>query len=91
MFQKDKLSVKVCGAGCLKMLADILEYAMPLTCPTLKCVMWKFRIAPAPTKVEAVMRTLNREIGEKYPATILLRRANVSSNLIRTAQRESGA
>ena len=62
--------------GCFAKFADVPEYAMTLTCPTLMRATWKFCIVPAPTKAEAVMRTLTWEIGEKCPATILRRSEN---------------
>ena len=37
---------------------------------------WKFCIVPAPTKAEAVLRTLTWDINEKCPATILRRSDN---------------
>ena len=62
--------------GCFARLDDVPEYAMTLTCPTLMRATWKFCIVPAPTKAEAVLRTLTWEVGEKCPATILRRSGN---------------
>ena len=64
--------------GCFATIDAVPEYAMTLTCPTLMRATWKFCIVPAPTKAEAVFRTLNWEIGEKCPATILRRSGNAS-------------
>lgn len=57
--------------GCFATFDAVPKYAMTLTCPTLMRATWKFCIVPAPTKAEAVMRTLTWEIGEKCPATVL--------------------
>ena len=62
--------------GCFAKFDDVPEYAMSLTCPTLMRATWKFCIVPAPTKAEAVLRTLTWEIDEKCPATILRRSDN---------------
>ena len=62
--------------GCFATFEDVPEYAMSLTCPTLMRATWKFCIVPAPTKAEAVMRTLTWDINEKCPATILRRSDN---------------
>ena len=62
--------------GCFAKFADVPEYAMTLTCPTLMRATWKFCIVPAPTKAEAVLRTLTWDIGERCPATILRRSDN---------------
>ena len=62
--------------GCFRKFEDVPEYAMSLTCPTLMRATWKVCIVPAPTKAEAVMRTLNWDISEKCPATILRKSDN---------------
>ena len=62
--------------GCFATFDEVPECAMTLTCPTLMRATWKFCIVPAPTKAEAVWRTLTWEIGEKCPATILRRSEN---------------
>lgn len=62
--------------GCFARLDDVPAYAMTLTCPTLMRATWKFCIVPAPTKAEAVMRTLTWDIDERCPATILRRSDN---------------
>ena len=64
--------------GCFAKFADVPEYAMTLTCPTLMRATWKFCVVPAPTKAEAVLRTLTWDIGEKCPATILRRSDNAT-------------
>ena len=62
--------------GCFKKFEDVPDYAMSSTCPTLMRATWKFCIIPAPTKAEAVLRTLNWDVSEKCPATILRRSDN---------------
>ena len=62
--------------GCFATCEDVPEYAISLTCPTLMRATWKFCIVPAPTKAEAVLRTLTWDINEKCPATILRRSDN---------------
>ena len=57
--------------GCFKAFDDVPKTAMSLTCPTLMRATWKFCIVPAPTKAEAVLRTLTWDVSEKCPATIL--------------------
>ena len=64
--------------GCFDRIEDVPLCAMTLTCPTLMRATWKFCIVPAPTKAEAVMRTLNWDIGEKCPATVLRRSDNAT-------------
>jgi len=64
--------------GCFAKFDDVPKYAMTLTCPTLMRATWKFCIVPAPTKAEAVMRTLNWDIGEKCPATVLRQSDNAT-------------
>jgi len=64
--------------GCFAKIDDVPKCAMTLTCPTLMRATWKFCIVPAPTKAEAVMRTLTWDIGEKCPATILRRSDNAT-------------
>lgn len=62
--------------GCFAAIGDVPECALTLTCPTLMRATWKFCIVPAATKAGAVKRTLEGEIGEECPATILRRSDN---------------
>lgn len=57
--------------GCFASIDRVPRYALTLTCPTLFSGKHLFCIVPAPTKAEAVRRTLNDEINEQCPATIL--------------------
>ena len=64
--------------GCFPCLSRVPETAITLTCPTLMKATYKFCIVPAPTKANAVKNTINNEINEDCPATIL----RVSDNAI---------
>lgn len=62
--------------GCFKKLSDVPEYALTLTIPTLMAAEYHFCIVPAPTKANAVKRTIEGEISEECPATILRTKEN---------------
>ena len=81
---EDKLSVKVVkldevcrqqqvNDGCFPTIDRVPTHAITLTCPTLFSGGSLFCIVPAKTKADAVYKTLNSEISEKCPATILRR------------------
>ena len=57
--------------GCFKKLDDVPKTAITLTVPTLFAGEYLFCIVPAKTKANAVRNTLNNDIGEHCPATIL--------------------
>ena len=57
--------------GCFDSLSKVPTHALSVTCPGLMSAKTVFCVVPAPTKAEAVRRTLTWEIGEKCPATIL--------------------
>ena len=57
--------------GCFPTLADVPKYAMTLTVPALVAAPKLFCIVPAPTKAKAVKATLQGEITDLCPATIL--------------------
>lgn len=57
--------------GCFKTLDEVPKTAITLTVPTLMAGSHLFCIVPAPTKANAVMNTINGEIGEDCPATAL--------------------
>lgn len=57
--------------GCFKKLSDVPTHAITLTVPTLARAPWLFCIVPAKTKAVAVKNTLDGDIGEHCPATIL--------------------
>lgn len=57
--------------GCFPHIDNVPKYAMTLTCPTLTKPAYQFCVVPAKTKAQAVKRTLDGEISEECPATIL--------------------
>ena len=57
--------------GCFATIDQVPTHAISLTCPTLAAGGSLFCIVPAPTKAAAVKRTLEGEINEDCPATIL--------------------
>lgn len=57
--------------GCFKSINDVPKYALTLTVPTLIQAPYVFCIVPAKTKANAVYETLNGDIGEHCPASIL--------------------
>lgn len=62
--------------GCFKSIDCVPTHAMTLTVPTLVKVPWLFCIVPAATKAKAVCETINGEICERCPASILRTRKN---------------
>lgn len=62
--------------GCFPTIDRVPTHALTLTCPTLFSGDYLFCIVPAKTKAQAVYDTLNAEISEKCPATILRRHKN---------------
>lgn len=59
--------------GCFPTIDRVPKMAITLTCPTLLRADNLFCIVPAPTKANAVYHTLNDEISEACPATVLRR------------------
>lgn len=57
--------------GCFASIDLVPTHALTLTVPTLVSAPWLFCIVPAPTKANAVKRTLQGEISDECPATIL--------------------
>ncbi len=57
--------------GCFKELCDVPTHALTLTVPTLMSAKYNFCVVPAITKAQAVKRTIEGEINEECPATIL--------------------
>lgn len=62
--------------GCFATLSDVPKSAITLTIPALTAAAYMFCSVPAATKAEAVKNTVNSEISEKCPATILRRHKN---------------
>ena len=59
--------------GCFAKIDDVPKTAITLTVPTLFAGDHLFCIVPAKTKAKAVYATVNGEIGEHCPATVLRR------------------
>ena len=57
--------------GCFPDLESVPKEAVTLTCSTLAAASYQFCVVPAKTKAKAVKRTLEGEINEDCPATIL--------------------
>lgn len=57
--------------GCFKTIDDVPQYALTLTIPTLVSAKHMVCTVPAATKAWAVEKTVNGEINEKCPATIM--------------------
>lgn len=57
--------------GCFKDISEVPTHAMTLTVPTLVKAPNLFCIVPAPTKANAVYKTLREPINEDCPASIL--------------------
>lgn len=64
--------------GCFATIDDVPKYAITLTVPTLFSGDYLFCIVPAATKAAAVRATLQDDINEKCPATILRRHKNAT-------------
>ena len=57
--------------GCFPTIDDVPKYAMTLTVPALMSAAKHFCMVPAPTKAKAVKATLQGEITDLCPATVL--------------------
>ncbi len=62
--------------GCFEKIDDVPKFALTLTVPTLFNADYLFCTVPAATKAEAVYNTVNCEINEDVPATIMRRHSN---------------
>ncbi|SEI45937.1 glucosamine-6-phosphate deaminase [Dyadobacter koreensis] len=56
---------------CFAHVSEVPEYAYTLTVPALLKAKAIYSMVPGPAKAEAVFHTLNAEISEQYPSTIL--------------------
>lgn len=57
--------------GCFSCLEDVPKTALTLTIPMLMSARYHFCIVPAKTKAQAVARTINGDITESCPASVL--------------------
>lgn len=71
-----KCRVQQVHDGCFKSLDEVPTHAFTLTIPVLMSADKIFCMVPARTKAEAVRETVNGEISEKCPATIMRRRGD---------------
>ena len=62
--------------GCFPTFDDVPKYAYTLTVPQMVSASYMFCVVPAPTKAEAVYRTMTEEVNDQCPATILRRHDN---------------
>ena len=62
--------------GCFAKIDDVPKFAMTLTVPALMKASYNFCVVPASTKANAVKNTVEGEISEKCPATILRQKDN---------------
>lgn len=73
--------------GCFKKIDDVPKYAITLTVPTLFNADYLFCSVPAKTKAEAVFNTVNSDVSEKVPATIMRKHKNA----VMYCDKDSGA
>lgn len=64
--------------GCFKSLDEVPKFALTLTVPTLFNADYLFCTVPAKTKAQAVYNTVNCEISEDVPATIMRKHKNAT-------------
>jgi glucosamine-6-phosphate deaminase len=64
--------------GCFMALEEVPRRAMTVTIPVLMRAEYVFAVVPGKNKAEAVRRTLNEDVSERYPATILRRHPRVT-------------
>jgi len=62
--------------GCFEALEDVPTHALTLTIPALLRAAHIFAMVPGEKKATAVYHTLNADISEKYPSTILRKHPN---------------
>jgi len=61
---------------CFNSIAEVPEYALTLTIPALMSARYIYCIVPGEAKAQAVFNTLNQEINQQYPSTILKKHLN---------------
>ncbi|QRR02195.1 glucosamine-6-phosphate deaminase [Dyadobacter sandarakinus] len=57
--------------GCFRTFGEVPATALTLTIPTLLKAKYAYAMVPGPNKAQAIYNTLNEEIQQDYPATIL--------------------
>ena len=63
--------------GCFKSINEVPQKALTITIPVLFQVPYAVAVVPGPLKANAIYNTVNSEMSEKYPSTILRRHPNV--------------
>ncbi|MCW3091477.1 MAG: glucosamine-6-phosphate deaminase [Ferruginibacter sp.] len=63
--------------GCFNTIDDVPTYALTITIPALFKSTYAYAVAPGALKANAIYHTLNSEISELYPSTILRKHDNV--------------
>ena len=61
---------------CFNRLEEVPTHAITLTVPSLFKATYAYAIAPGQNKADAISYTLNRDVSEKYPSTILREHPN---------------
>jgi len=64
--------------GCFATIDEVPVRAITLTIPALMAARFIYCMVPGATKVQAVYNTLNKEIVEQYPATVIRTHANAA-------------
>lgn len=59
--------------GCFKSLDHVPEYAITITIPALLKADYAYAMVPGKTKARAIQNTIDSEISETYPSTVLRR------------------
>jgi glucosamine-6-phosphate deaminase len=72
----EKCRAQQLNDDCFKKLEEVPTHALTITIPALFKVPYAYAIAPGHLKADAIYHTLNNEIEEKYPSTILRRHPN---------------
>lgn len=57
--------------GCFAMIDEVPVYALTLTLPALLKAPYAFCTVPSEKKADAIFHTLNEEISDKFPSTLL--------------------
>lgn len=61
---------------CFETLSEVPEHALTLTIPALMRASYAFCMVPGPTKAQAILHTVSKDITEEFPSTILRRHNN---------------
>lgn len=69
----EKCRVQQVNDECFDTVADVPVFALTITMPALFKSTFAYAIVPGPKKADAISHTLNAEISETYPSTILRR------------------